>query len=114
MPVSLYMDVHVPRAITEQLRLRGVDVLTAQEDRSRTLPDNRLLEHVHTLGRVLFTQDIRFWALAMDCQRQGRAFSGLAYGHQNKGIGPFVDNLELIAKATDPADWRNRVQYLPY
>lgn len=28
----LYMDAHVPFAITAGLRLRGVDVLTAQED----------------------------------------------------------------------------------
>ncbi len=31
MPVALYMDVHVPLAIVEQLRRRGVDVLTAIE-----------------------------------------------------------------------------------
>lgn len=29
MAVSLYMDAHIPRAITDQLRLRGVDVLAA-------------------------------------------------------------------------------------
>lgn len=32
MPIALYMDVHVPRAVTLGLRLRGVDVLTAQEE----------------------------------------------------------------------------------
>ena len=32
MSVRLYMDVHVRRAVTAGLRLRGVDVLTAQED----------------------------------------------------------------------------------
>jgi len=32
MAVGLYMDVHVRRAVTVGLRLRGVDVLTAQED----------------------------------------------------------------------------------
>lgn len=32
MPVRLYMDVHIRGAVTRQLRLRGVDVLTAQED----------------------------------------------------------------------------------
>ncbi len=32
MAVGLYMDVHVPQAITDQLRRRGVDVLTAIED----------------------------------------------------------------------------------
>src|SRR5207302_1334872 len=30
--IRFYMDVHVPRAITEGLRLRGIDVVTAQED----------------------------------------------------------------------------------
>jgi hypothetical protein len=29
MPLALYMDQHVPRAITTGLRLRDVDVLTA-------------------------------------------------------------------------------------
>lgn len=32
MSLRLYMDANVPRAIAEGLRLRGVDVLTAQED----------------------------------------------------------------------------------
>lgn len=32
MAVGLYMDVHVPEAISEQLRRRGVDVVTAIDD----------------------------------------------------------------------------------
>ena len=32
MSVELYMDVHVRRVVTDGLRSRGVDVLTAQED----------------------------------------------------------------------------------
>ena len=59
MAVALYMDVHVPLAITEQLRRRGIDVLTAIEDGSATLDDDVLLERALELGRVLFTQDIR-------------------------------------------------------
>ena len=55
--VSLYLDVHIPAAITEGLRLRGVDVLTAQEDGGRRLPDDKLLDRATALGRVLFTQD---------------------------------------------------------
>ena len=42
--VRLYMDVHVPLAITEGLRLRSVDVLTAQQDGSRQLGDPELLD----------------------------------------------------------------------
>ena len=33
MSIALYIDENVPRSITDGLRRRGVDVLTAQEDR---------------------------------------------------------------------------------
>jgi predicted nuclease of predicted toxin-antitoxin system len=114
MPVSLYFDVHVPRAIRDQLRRKGVDVLTAQEDNSEKLQDNELLERAVNLGRVLFTQDIRFKALAEDWQRQGKSFTGLLYGHQSTAlVGKYVQDLELIAKATDAKDWENVVDRLP-
>jgi hypothetical protein len=48
-----YMDVHVPAAVTQALRLRGVDVLTAQEDNARRLLDDELLDRATALGRVL-------------------------------------------------------------
>jgi predicted nuclease of predicted toxin-antitoxin system len=51
------MDVHVRRAVTEGLRQRGVDVVTAQEDGSATLDDPLLLDRASALGRVLFSQD---------------------------------------------------------
>jgi len=40
--ISLYMDVHVPQSIANQLRRRGVNVLTALDDDARELPDDRL------------------------------------------------------------------------
>jgi len=55
--LRLYTDVHVPRAVVNGLRLRGVDVLTAQEDGSPRLPDDELLDRAGELERVLFTQD---------------------------------------------------------
>lgn len=64
MPVRLYMDVHVPQSITEQLRRRGVDVLTAIEDGARELADEELFERARGLQRVLFTQDVGFKAMA--------------------------------------------------
>jgi len=109
------MDQHAHRAITLQLRLRGVDVITAFEDGSHRLSDDKLLERARLLGRVLFTQDIRFRVLALDWQRQGIPFAGLVFGHQRRGgIGRYVNDLELIAKATDPSDWASKVDYIPY
>jgi hypothetical protein len=38
MAIAFYFDVHIPKPITNGLRLRGVDVLTSQEDATTTLP----------------------------------------------------------------------------
>jgi len=74
MTIALYMDVHVPQAITEQLRRRG-----------------------------------KTW------QTEGKNFSGLIFGHQLGGtIGQFVKDLELIAKASEPDEWVNSVEYIPF
>ncbi|MGB0564630.1 MAG: DUF5615 family PIN-like protein [Spirulinaceae cyanobacterium] len=113
--VALYMDVHVPSAITEQLRRRGVDVLTAFEDNATELPDDELLERATQLQRVLFTQDIRFMVMAQAWQTQGKLFGGLLFGHQLGGtIGQFVQDLELIAMASESDEWLNVVEYLPF
>lgn len=115
MAVALYMDVHVPWPITDQLRRRGIDVLTAIEDRAEELPDHDLLQRANELGRVVFTQDIRFKALAESWQRQGRPFIGLVFGHQLRGsIGQYVKDIELIARASEPEEWKNTIAYLPF
>src|SRR4029077_3470626 len=92
----------------------GVDLTTAIEDGSQELPDERILERARSLGRVVFTQDIRFKSMAEDWQRSRRPFAGLLFGHQLGGtIGQFVKDLELIAKASEPEEWLNVGEYLP-
>jgi hypothetical protein len=54
------MDVHVSLAITAELWLRGVDVLTAQEDGASQLEDAGLLGRASTLDRVLVMRDTVF------------------------------------------------------
>lgn len=56
MSVAFYMDEHVPFAITAGLTLRGVDVLTVQEDNYQQAEDPVVLDRAMTLGRVVFTQ----------------------------------------------------------
>jgi hypothetical protein len=115
MAVPLYMDVHVPQAITDQLRRRSVDVFTAIEDGYAERADDELLERARILGRVLFTQDLRFKALAENWQRQGRPFAGLLFGPQlGATLGQYVKDLELVAQASESAEWLNTVEYLPF
>lgn len=114
MAVNLYADVHVRKAVVEGLRLRGVDILTAQEDGAGRLSDMELLDRATRLGRVLFTQDDDLLVEAADRLRAGREFSGVIYLHQlDLSIGECISDLELIAKASDPEDWFNRVTWLP-
>jgi hypothetical protein len=115
MAVALYMDVHVPGPITQQLRRRGVDVLTAQEDGRDTDSDAHLLSRGIELRRVLFTQDVLFRVLAEDWQRRRRTFFGLIFGPQLGGtIGQYVEDLALIAQASDPEEWQGIIQFLPF
>jgi hypothetical protein len=44
----------------------------------------------------------------------GREFAGVIYVHQLKlTIGQTIAELELIARAGNPGDFRNRIEYLP-
>jgi predicted amidohydrolase YtcJ len=112
--LSVYMDHHVHIAITRGLRLRGVTVLTAEEDGTKQLADPLLLDRTTALGYVLFTQDVDLLAEAARRQAAGQAFAGVVYGHQRGvSVGRCVQDLELMAKVLDPVDMMNRVVYLP-
>ncbi len=114
MSLALYMDHHVPRVITQGLRARGIDVLTAYEDGADRLSDSELLDRAAKLGRVLFTQDYDFLIETAHRQRTGRFFAGVIYAHQaHINIGTCIRDLEMIAKAIDLGDFSNRIEYLP-
>jgi predicted nuclease of predicted toxin-antitoxin system len=108
------MDVHVPRAVTTALRLRMIDVLTAQEDGTAQLDDGRLLERAAELSRILVSQDKDLLGEGTRRLRQHRPFSGIVYAHQLRvTIGQMVEDLELIARATSQEEWQGRIEYLP-
>jgi uncharacterized protein with PIN domain len=112
--IRFYMDVHVPYAMTFELRLRGVDVLTAQEDGAGNLEDSKLLDRASTLGRVLVTQDADFLKEAARRQENALRFAGVIFAAQlDITIGQGARDLELIARASEPEDWVNSVEFLP-
>lgn len=114
MAIQLYMDHNVPRAITDGLRARGVDVITALEDDSTELNDPELLDRSAELRRVLFTMDYNLLQEATKRQRTGEFFYGVIYAHQlHVSIGVCIRNLEIISRAGEAEDLLNRVQFLP-
>ena len=114
MSIPLYMDHNVPAAITNGLRLKGVDVITAFEDGHHTVSDPALMDRATALGRVIFTRDDDFLREAQRRQRSGIAFSGVIYAHQLRvSIGRCISDIEIITQAGELDDIRNGVQHLP-
>ncbi len=108
------MDHHVPAAVSEGLRQRGVDVLTAHEDRSAEVDDDLLLQRATELNRALYTQDDDFLVIAGQWLEMARPFAGLIFARQlGVTIGQAIEDLELIAKASQDDDLRKRVYFLP-
>lgn len=114
MSIKLYMDHHVRRAVTNALRVRGVDVITAEEDGAKRLPDPDLLDRATGLGRVLFSQDKDLLREAKRRQQSGAHFAGVVYAHQfYVSIRRCINDLEIMAKACEPEDLEDPVEYLP-
>ena len=87
-------------AITTGLRLRGVDIITVQEDGFSGMADDLVLKRATELGRIVFSQDRD---LLVESKTLSKArdiiFLGVVYGHQLLvQIGDCVRDLELIAK----------------
>jgi predicted nuclease of predicted toxin-antitoxin system len=93
---KLYMDVHVPKSITDAVIRKGIDVMTAQADDSATAFDEQLLRRATEQNRLLFTQDADFLEIAVRWQTQRFYFPGILYEHQlNCSIGRTIEDLEL-------------------
>lgn len=112
--LGLYLDENVHGAIRDGLRARGVDVITAREDGREATPDPEVLDRATELGRVLFSEDRDLLIEATRRQRAGVPFGGVVFARQRRvSVGVCIDDLELIAVAGEPEEFRDRVQFLP-
>src|SRR6188768_2242012 len=111
--VKFYMDAHVPWPITKGLLDRGVDALTAQQDERDGHEDALLLDRAAELGRVLVSMDKDFRRLAANAQARGRSVAGIVAISRKLSYRQCIDDLELIAKCSEPVEWADRITYLP-
>ena len=96
------------------LRRRQVNVISTQEQGTGRFADEALLERATELGRVLFTHDDDFLAIAARWKNEGREHAGIIYVHQLRlSIGEMIDNLEYVALAHSPEELHNQVLFLP-
>jgi hypothetical protein len=110
----LYTDHHVRAIVTKGLRRRGVDIITCLDDKSERLADTNLLDRSSALGRMLFTQDEDLLTIATHRIAAGQFFSGVVYVIQQRLTDrQIIDDLELLAKASEAEEWANQILYLP-
>lgn len=106
--LKFYMDEHVPKAVTEGLRRRGVDVITVQELGLQAAEDVLHLERAAQDGRVVFTQDADFLRL----HASGLPHRGIVYAHQQTPMPHMLRSLMLLHDVLSPDDMVRHVEFL--
>ena len=107
--VRFYTDEHVPKAVIDGLRRRGVDILTVPEAGMMGASDEAHLALAHREGHVLFTQDEDFLRL----HAAGTPHAGMVYTHQQSAsIGDTVRGLMLIFEVFEASEMEGQLEYL--
>jgi predicted nuclease of predicted toxin-antitoxin system len=107
--IRFQLDEHVPRAVAEALRRRGIAVVTAAQAGLLGARDVEQLEQAAANGRVYVTHDADFLRL----HQQGFPHAGVAYCRQGaRSVGQLVAGLVLIYEALDASEMNSRVEFL--
>lgn len=115
MPIGIYCDVHIPRAISVGLIARGVRVITAQEDGARRFKDPALLDRAGELGCILYTHDVDFLVEARRRRDEGVEFKGVVHSQLlHSPVGRCIEDLEIIAKSLGDEQLVNVIEYIPF
>lgn len=76
--------------------------------------DPEVLDRALSLGRVTFSRDDDFLREAARRQRAGEPFAGVIYAHQLRvSIAKCIEDLELLAVASNPDEFQGHVLFLP-
>lgn len=102
MPLKLYTDTHIAKAIVAQLRNRGVDVIRAQDIGMDHANDAAHLEFASGEGRAVLSFDDDFEVLHYQWMQAGKHHFGIflvTRDHQN--IGMIVEYLAFWNEASN-------------
>lgn len=88
-----HLDEHVPTAVADGLRRRGIDVTTTAEAGLISAEDAAHLAFANRQSRVVVTHDDDF----LSRHSRGEPHCGIAYCHGNdRSIGEIIQELVLI------------------
>jgi hypothetical protein len=107
-----YADENVKAAIVAGLRLRGMDLVTAQERGQRQTDDEQLLVTATAEGRLLLTNDTDFLRIHGEWMATGRTHAGIVFWPQDRPIGEVIRKVHQFALATTPGDAADAVKFV--
>jgi predicted nuclease of predicted toxin-antitoxin system len=106
--IRFHLDEHIAKAVANGLRRLGIDVTTSADAGLLGASDPEQLAYALAEGRVFFTQDSDFLALAGVTQH-----AGIVYCDQNtRTIGQMVRGLQLLWDVYEPDEMQNRVEFI--
>jgi uncharacterized protein with PIN domain len=109
--IRFYLDENVPTDIARQLRLSGIDAVSARDLGQLGDSDPNHLRRATSMGRVLCTHDQDFLRLAAE----GVEHAGIAFAPQNRAnIGGWVRNLRALHARYESAGVKNQVFFLSF
>jgi predicted nuclease of predicted toxin-antitoxin system len=106
--IKFYLDEHVPRAVLQGLRERGVDVKTVSEAGLLSASDNAHVQHARAERRVIFSQDSDFLRL----HAAGDPHCGIVYAPQGTSIREIIHGLMLLHQILDADEMEGHVEFL--
>jgi hypothetical protein len=106
--IKYYTDEHIPKAVIQGLRRRGIDVLSVPESGMLEASDEEILDIARRENRVIITQDEDFLRL----HSKGNTHSGIVYFPQGISIGEAISGLMLIHAVLGSDEMKNHVEFL--
>jgi len=106
--IRFYADEHIPKAVIQGLRQRGVDILTVAEAGLLAANDVTHLRFVREVSRVIVTQDDDFLRLAA----AGESHAGIVYAPQHTSVSALIHGLLLIHRVLDAEEMVDHVEFL--
>src|SRR5437868_3669599 len=108
--MRLYADEDFPFPVVKELRQRGHDVLTAQEDGRSSAPDSVILARAHALGRPVLTYNRWHYERL---HRQGAAHRGILSASQDPNHAALAVRVDAALSGLTPGRWCLRVNRAP-
>jgi hypothetical protein len=121
--LKFFTDEHIDRAIVEQLRRRGINVLRSEDVGMKGADDSVLLEYATQNGYAFLSMDDDVTGLHTEWLKSGRRHGGIFYAPMaqfkgQQGIGPIVRECTTLAELIDSGagtladDIQNQLYYI--